>query len=125
MPDLENWDIEELTEYINDYGGNVPDRDQDTDDDDYIDELKQEAEEVRSNQACESVLSIEKTIVYSVCLSWGGPADYIELDYDGEGWTGGRYRFQDWFDGAQGPEFTASEAEQWAEVFAIYPECER
>lgn len=38
------------------------------------------------------------------CLSWGGPADYILIEYEGRGrrWGITRifYSFQDWFDGA-------------------------
>lgn len=51
-----------------------------------------------------SVLSIEfhdrneqaKTV--RILLSWGGPADWWELDYNKHGLLAGRYSFQDWED---------------------------
>lgn len=37
-----------------------------------------------------------------ITLSTGGPADFFEIDWseDNKAWVGGRYVFQDWFDGA-------------------------
>ena len=66
-------------------------------------------------------LSIDRVVTYKVCLSWGGPADFFELDWDGEGWIGGLYIYQDWFDGAT-RNITDEEAEEIAEAFGIYPE---
>jgi len=51
------------------------------------------------------ILSVNKSIIYKVCLSWGGPADYffIELKKDKEAIyiASIRYQFQDWFDSAE------------------------
>lgn len=49
------------------------------------------------------ILSVDKKIVYRVCLSWGGPADYFDIELDPEGREIVRisYIFQDWFDGAE------------------------
>jgi hypothetical protein len=45
-------------------------------------------------------LSIDKTEIVSICLSWGGPADYVEITLkDGEVQKV-EYRFSDWFDTA-------------------------
>jgi len=71
----------------------------------------------------EKVLSIEPSKVYKVCMSWGGPADYFELAHDGEGWSGGAYIFQDWYDGAR-RSLTAEQAEMIADTLAIGPDHE-
>tara|TARA_R100000963_G_C4546950_1_gene41564 strand:+ start:137 stop:478 length:342 start_codon:yes stop_codon:yes gene_type:complete len=68
-------------------------------------------------------LSIDRVTTYKVCLSFGGPADFFELDWDGEGWIGGRYIYQGWFDGAT-RKITDEEAEEIAEAFGIYPNLE-
>lgn len=78
------------------------------------------AREAREQEISEHVLSIDTTTTYRLCLSYGGPADYLELDWNQGGWNGGRYIYQDWFDGATrniGPE----EAEELAEQFGIHP----
>lgn len=71
------------------------------------------------------VLSLDKHVTYRLCLSFGGPADYFEIDWDlgAKGWIGGRYVFQDWFDGATRP-LTTEQIEQLAELFGIYPDME-
>lgn len=91
-----------------------------------IDEaLEMTLREIRENpdEATENLLSVEKTITFTLCLSWGGPADYFELDWDPEAksWTGGRYLFQDWFDGAS-RNIVADLAEEVADIFGIYPD---
>lgn len=43
-------------------------------------------------------LSIELEPVIRFCLSWGGPADYVEWNPVRDTWM---YIFQDWFDGAR------------------------
>lgn len=74
-------------------------------------------------------LSIDRVVTYKVCLSFGGPADFFELDWDGagsggfEGWIGGRYIYQDWGDGAT-RKIGYQEAEELAEAFGIYPDIE-
>lgn len=45
-------------------------------------------------------LSIDKTEVVSICLSWGGPADYVEIHTRGGEVEKVLYRFSDWFDTA-------------------------
>lgn len=45
-------------------------------------------------------LSVDTSKFTKVCLSWGGPADYLEI-YHGEGEiTRVIYRYSDWFDTA-------------------------
>jgi len=86
-----------------------------------VGELRDEVLEVIREQAVESLLSVEKITTYKLCLSWGGPADYFEFDWseDSRTWVGGRYIFQDWFDGAS-RSITAEQAEELAEFFGIY-----
>jgi hypothetical protein len=74
-------------------------------------------------------LSINRVTTYKVCPSFGSPADFFELDWDGEGWIGGRYNVFDsdlegyWFDGAT-RKITDEEVEEIAEAFGIYPNLE-
>jgi hypothetical protein len=83
---------------------------------------REEVLETIRQRAHEDLLSVDKTVTYRLCLSWGGPADYFELDWsphNGE-WRGGRYLFQDWFDGASRA-LTLEQVEQIAELFGIHP----
>lgn len=45
-------------------------------------------------------LSIDIEKVATICLSWGGPADYLEITYGEGGIRKMNYRFSDWFDTA-------------------------
>lgn len=45
-------------------------------------------------------LSIDIQKVATICLSWGGPADYLEITYGENGIRKMVYRFSDWFDTA-------------------------
>jgi hypothetical protein len=45
-------------------------------------------------------LSIDSHKVTTVCLSWGGPADYLEISHSGLEIDRVLYRYSDWFDTA-------------------------
>jgi hypothetical protein len=45
-------------------------------------------------------LSIDSRKVTIVCLSWGGPADYLEITHKGLDIIQVIYRYSDWFDSA-------------------------
>lgn len=45
-------------------------------------------------------LSIQKREVIEICLSWGGPADYVEIHLIEGEVDKVLYRFSDWFDTA-------------------------
>lgn len=45
-------------------------------------------------------LSIDRREVFTICLSWGGPADYIEVTTNEGEIEKMIYRFSDWFDTA-------------------------
>jgi len=45
-------------------------------------------------------LSIQKREIVEICLSWGGPADYIEIHLTGGEVDKILYRFSNWFDTA-------------------------
>jgi len=49
-------------------------------------------------------LSHETVKLTKVCLSWGGPADYLEIEWEGNDFnyeiSKVTYRFSDWFDTA-------------------------
>ena len=48
----------------------------------------------------ELALSIDTAKVTTICLSYGGPADYLEITHDTDGISKMLYRFSDWFDTA-------------------------
>lgn len=48
----------------------------------------------------ELALSINTEKVTTVCLSWGGPADYLEITHNEGEIRKMVYRFSDWFDTA-------------------------
>jgi hypothetical protein len=98
------------------------------------DRLKDRLEDIRKSAGLDpqgkptfEPLSIDRVTTYKVCLSFVGacgPADFLELDWDGEGWIGGRYIYQDWFDDATRT-ITDEEVEELAETFGIYPNLAR
>jgi hypothetical protein len=115
LPEVNTWTLLKCARHLKSEGRAIKTAD--------LEELRQEVLDVMRERACESLLSLEKVTTYKLCLSWGGPADYFELDWSEESkaWVGGRYIFQDWFDGAN-RSITPEQAEQLAEVFGIYPE---
>lgn len=115
LPDISSWGVLKCARYLKSEGRTLTTAD--------IEDLRGEALELVRERACESVLSLEKITTYKLCLSWGGPSDYFELDWSDESrsWVGGRYIFQDWFDGAE-RRVTAEQVEQLAELFGIYPD---
>ena len=115
FPDVNTWSVLKCARYLKKEGRKITTAD--------INELRSEVQDRIREDAQENLLSIEKVTTYKLCLSWGGPADYFEIDWSEESkcWNGGRYIFQDWFDGAT-RSISAEEADQLAELFGIYPE---
>lgn len=113
IPDLDSWTISQCKHFLKSEGYNITGRNAAA--------LRDAVKDTIQNQARESLLAIEKKQTFRLCLSWGGPSDYFEIDWSEtqETWTGGRYLFQDWFDGAS-RSISSEVAEQLAEVFAIY-----
>ena len=114
LPDVSTWSVLTCARYLKSEGQTLRTAD--------LDALQSAARELLRERACESLLSVEKIKCYKLCLSWGGPADYFELDWseDSDCWVGGRYIFQDWYDGAN-RSISAKSAEELAELFGIYP----
>lgn len=114
LPDVQSWSVLKCARYLKAEGRQVERAD--------LEELRDQVRELVQERASESVLSVARRVTYRICLSWGGPADYFELDWDPDSgvWTGGRYLFQDWFDGASRP-LTTDQVEELAELFGIYP----
>ncbi len=88
-----------------------------------VNDLRQQVQEVVQEEAVSNLLSVEALRVFKLCLSWGGPSDYFEIHWSeaSQAWTGGRYLFQDWFDGASrslSPDLT----ERIADLFGIWPQ---
>ena len=128
MPDLDRLcdpkDFQEIAEW---HGIELDDLTKDPlkDDDDreaFVDDSRRTIEEELPDRIAEGILSIETTTTYKILLSWGGPSDGFDLEWDkDQGWIGGSYWFKDWFDGARHP-LDGGQAEEWARVFGIYPE---
>lgn len=53
-----------------------------------------------SDDGDDIALSIDTRKITTVCLSWGGPADYLEITHSGLEIDKVIYRFSDWFDTA-------------------------
>jgi hypothetical protein len=53
-----------------------------------------------SDENNDPALSIDSHKVTTVCLSWGGPADYLEISHNGLEIIRVTYRYSDWFDTA-------------------------
>jgi|SRR6478609_10928588 len=117
LPDVESWSVIRCARYLKGAGRSISTTDPV--------QLQSEVREIIREQACDDLLSIERIRSYKLCLSYGGPADYFELDWDDASceWVGGRYLFQDWFDGAS-QNISAELAEQLADLYGILPEDE-
>jgi hypothetical protein len=115
LPDVESWSKAKCRSWLKSEGQEITENG--------IQELRASVLEFSRERAGEQVLGLEKITTFRLCLSWGGPADYFELDWSGNqsAWTGGRYLFQDWFDGAERP-LGEQTAAQLAELFGIDPE---
>ena len=115
LPDVQNWGVLKCARHLKTEGHPIRTA--------AIDQLHDEVLGLVRERATESVLSVEKLITYKLCLSWGGPADYFELDWsqDARAWVGGRYLFQDWFDGAS-RHLDGNQVEELANLFGIDPE---
>jgi hypothetical protein len=61
---------------------------------------EEDAQKYLENFEEDFALSIDTKTITTVCLSWGGPADYLEITHDGAGIESVVYRFSDWFDTA-------------------------
>jgi hypothetical protein len=117
LPNIGEWTIDQCKEYISEHGGDTPDDDADAD------EWHNAARDAHREATTPEPGSVAKLTTYRICLSWGGPADYIELTHDGDDWTGGRYIYQDWFDGAE-RKIDADTAARLADAFCVGPEFE-
>jgi len=53
-----------------------------------------------SDEGNDLALSIDTRKITTVCLSWGGPADYLEITHSGLEIERVLYRYSDWFDTA-------------------------
>lgn len=67
-----------------------------------IDKKARESESYFDEEAIyELALSVEIKKKLVICLSWGGPADYLEVNYSDKGGIDFmEYRFTDWYDSA-------------------------
>ena len=72
-----------------------------------LDEMKAREDQIQallddpeSDGHDDPALSIDTCKITTVCLSWGGPADYLEIRHQGLDIERVTYRFSDWFDTA-------------------------
>jgi hypothetical protein len=115
FPDVSDWSVLQCARLLKNEGGELRTTN--------LEDLRDEVLETIQNRAVENLLSLERTITFKLCLSWGGPADYFELDWNPEAgeWEGGRYLFQDWYDGAT-RNISREEAAALGELFNIQTE---
>lgn len=65
----------------------------------------------KEQELWEGVLAIDKTEKISICLSWGGPADYIDFTFKNGELVDMVYKYQDW---GYSKEYELSEEDQEA-----------
>ena len=86
----------------------------------YLADLIKKAEESEYygdyEEIYELALSVDTKRVTKICLSWGGPADYLEVTWDNNGIEEVIYRFSDWFDTATQEVKEGSALWQYAEM---------
>jgi hypothetical protein len=72
--------------------------------DDNMKDREQQIKELLSNpdndDLYDPALSIDTRKVTTICLSWGGPADYLEVRHNGTEIERVTYRYSDWYDTA-------------------------
>lgn len=72
--------------------------------DDNMKDREREIKELLSNPDSDDyddpALSIVTHKVTTICLSWGGPADYLEITHSGTDIHKVIYRYSDWYDTA-------------------------
>tara|TARA_Y100000310_G_scaffold154792_1_gene154320 strand:+ start:305 stop:733 length:429 start_codon:yes stop_codon:yes gene_type:complete len=74
------------------YGGDLAD----------IPEDESNLQEWQQERLAELPLGTWTHRVLRIDLSWGGPADWIEVELDDDGtWVSAQYHFSDWFDHAE------------------------
>lgn len=118
-PDLDDMELAQLVELAEYHGITLDAPDEDDDEDDITEAVRDTIRDELDPSAI--VLGISTMTVYRVDLSCGGPADWLELNWDGSGWDGGRYVYQDWYDSAE-RRIDSATAERIAEAFGIYPD---
>lgn len=123
-PDLDDMELPAMLELASSEGVTLDPQDEDEDGDDYEERIRRELTSELRGRASDIALGISKATVYRIDLGTGGPADWIELTWSGEGqdggWDGGRYVYADWYDSAE-RRLDSSDATEIAEVFGIYP----
>ena len=62
-------------------------------------------------------LSVDTKKITTICLSWGGPADYLEVYHLGADIERVTYRYSDWYDTATREVLEDSALYEYARVF--------
>ena len=114
IPDVTQWSVLKCARHLKTLGCHVRTAD--------VEELRAEVLQVIFKHAAETLAGSDLIFTHRLTLSWGGPADYLELDWNPRcrEWWGGRYILEDWFQGAQ-RRLSAEQAEKFAQVFRIKP----
>lgn len=72
--------------------------------DDRMKDREQQIKELLSNPDSDDLydpaLSVDTVKVTTICLSWGGPSDYLKVKHVGLEIHKVTYEYYDWFDGA-------------------------
>ena len=120
-PDFDEMELAQLVKLASDHGVTLDTPDEDDDEDDITEAARETIRDAWPEVISGMALGVSTMTVYRVDLSCGGPADWLELNWDGDGWDGGRYVYQDWYDSAA-RRFDSSTAERIADAFGIYPD---
>lgn len=64
------------------------------------DDIRAIAADPNGDDNYDPALSVDTVQLTTVCLSYGGPADYLEIKHEGPSIESVTYRYSDWFDTA-------------------------
>lgn len=64
------------------------------------DQIKEILDNPDNDDLYDPALSVDTKKITTICLSWGGPADYLEVLHDRADIERVTYRYTDWFDAA-------------------------
>lgn len=110
VSDINNWDRDTCLDHLDAQGRDPTDRDD-------LELLREECREARADAS--EPLAITESRTFRIELSFGGPSDGFELDWQDGNWVGGRYYYQEWYDGAE-CEINASQAQALANLWHIH-----
>jgi hypothetical protein len=80
-------------------------------------QIKELLDNPDSDDLYDLALSVDTKKITTICLSWGGPADYLEVTHLGADIEKVLYRYSDWYDTATRYVLEDSYLYEYARVF--------